>query len=480
MENIFSSIFYFISADYTRYLTILLITKFPHNMIKQFLTLFLLALLFSQAGQGQKLKRNDDILLFKEAKTKQPVIIVNDSLAYKNGKSIPFFHTNYPDNLSEYIPFEIGEKTYLVYEGCGPVLEFRNDSVVRVDKSYPHKNQYHSIPFTYKNEIYLFGGYGLFTFKNIITRYDFKSGEWNQVRTKGDSLPEPRYKAFSYREKDDLYVFGGYTADNNNIPEAKPVHPTIWKLHLPTMTWTYLGNCNSTFNNFSKIQIKEKLYVFDHYITQLDFRSNNATKYNFINHELIHKHYVIGDTIFGIFSNGEEEFYFKKATINDLLGNRIDSSALIIYPNSSNLNYTKILVVLIVLLLLLVGYKKRMVLFSKPFNGIVFNTEKEEFLYKRKPITHFEENEKKALHFLLKNSDQFVSLNQLNELFENPNQPETQSAIFKRREQAINGLLTKVSKLTDIPEHELVLERKNTEDKRLKDVLLLPKLLKIV
>jgi hypothetical protein len=71
-------------------------------------------------------------------------------------------------------------------------------------------------------------------------------------------------------------------------------------------------------------------------------------------------------------------------------------------------------------------------------------------------------------------------LNQLNELFENPAQPETQSAIFKRREQAINGLLNKVSKLTGIPEEELLLERKNLEDKRLKDLLLLPKILKKV
>jgi hypothetical protein len=76
--------------------------------------------------------------------------------------------------------------------------------------------------------------------------------------------------------------------------------------------------------------------------------------------------------------------------------------------------------------------------------------------------------------------DQFVSLNQLNGLFENPAQPQTASAIIKRREQAINGLLNKVSKLTGIPENKLQLEQKNTEDKRLKDLLLLPKLLKKV
>ena len=127
-----------------------------------------------------------------------------------------------------------------------------------------------------------------------------------------------------------------------------------------------------------------------------------------------------------------------------------------------------------------IGYQKRIISFKKPFKGIVYDSQKDQFLYKRKVITHFEDNEKKILHFLLSNSNQFVSLNQLNALFENPAQPQTASAIIKRREQAINGLLTKVSKLTGIPENKLQLEQKNTEDKRLKDLLLLPKLLKKV
>ena len=41
------------------------------------------------------------------------------------------------------------------------------------------------------------------------------------------------------------------------------------------------------------------------------------------------------------------------------------------------------------------------------------------------------------------------------------------------------SLLTKVSKITGIEENKLILERKNSEDKRIKDILLLPDLLKI-
>ena len=76
--------------------------------------------------------------------------------------------------------------------------------------------------------------------------------------------------------------------------------------------------------------------------------------------------------------------------------------------------------------------------------------------------------------------NQYISLNELNQLFEKNKQPETISATVKRREQAVSGLLTKISKITGIEENKLILERKNNDDKRIKDILLLPNLLKIV
>ena len=111
---------------------------------------------------------------------------------------------------------------------------------------------------------------------------------------------------------------------------------------------------------------------------------------------------------------------------------------------------------------------------------ITFNRKTNEFEFKQKKITSFEENEKKVLHFLLQHPNEYVSLNTLNELFENTKQKETVTAIIKRRELTVNSLIAKVALITEIPETNLVLERKNAEDKRLKDVLLLPNLIKQV
>lgn len=452
-------------------------------MVKKIILLSLFSLLIATASQGQKLKRYDDLLLFKEAKSKQPIIIINDSLVYKGKHLIPFKHTEYPDKISEYLPFEIGTKTYLVHKGCGPVLEYRNDSIVRVDGSFLHKNQYGSIPFEHNKEIYLFGGYGLFVFKNIITKYDFKSGEWNQIQTLGLIKPEPRTDAYAYRDSNNLYLFGGFTADDKDILKGKPVQPKLWKLNLPTMTWSSIGSYNADLLTAfeKKVQVKNKLYLIDAYIIEIDFNSKIAKKYYFKNYELLKHHSIIGDSIYGIFSTTENKYYFKKTTIGELKGKYIGNVPFFIEPKTNPLNYPTLGLIGVTLLgLVIIGYKKRIISFQRPFKGIVYDSQKDQFLYKRKVIIHFEENEKKILHFLLANSNQFVSLNQLNGLFENPAQPQTASAIIKRREQAINGLLNKVSKLTGIPENKLQLEQKNMEDKRLKDLLLLPKLLKKV
>ncbi len=452
-------------------------------MIKNIFIIILLALVHPNTSQGQKLKRYDDFLFFKDAQSKQPITIINDSIVYKGTQIIPFKHTAYPDKLSEYLPFEIGTKTYLVHRGCGPVLEYRNDSIVRVDRSFLHKNQYDSTPFIFNNEIYLFGGYGLFTFKNIVTRYDFNSGEWNLEQTNGDAIPEPRTNGYIFKELNNIYIFGGNNADEKINLKTTPVNPLVWKLHLPTMTWSILGSYDPKILSDSdwRVQIKEKLYLFDSHITEIDIQNNTLKKYSFKNYENIKSHFVIGDTIYGIFATSEHQIYFKKTTIDDLKGKLIHTTPFFEQASWADFEYTKVgLIALVLVVLLSIGYIKRQVLFSKPFKGIVYDSQREIFLCQRKIITHFEENEKKVLHFLLKNNDQFVSLNQLNELFENPAQTETLSAIIKRREQAINGLLNKVSKLTGTPEEELLLERKNVEDKRIKDLLLLPQLLKKV
>ena len=72
---------------------------------------------------------------------------------------------------------------YLVNHSNGIVYNFDGKSFERLDNSFEHKSQYGLFPFINKEELYSFGGYGLFTFKNIITRFNLLSRETELIES---------------------------------------------------------------------------------------------------------------------------------------------------------------------------------------------------------------------------------------------------------------------------------------------------------
>ena len=451
-------------------------------MSKKFKKIFVFICFISTSTFAQNLEFDGSFILFREAKTKEPVLIINDSLLYKGMKPIklPFKYSDYPEKLQQYIPFNIKDKTYLVHSGCGPVLEFRNDSIVRINDAYLQRNQYGAVHFVYKNEIYFFGGYGLFTTKNILTKYIFKTKDWIEVQTHGEKVQEPRAAAYSYLKGDCLYVFGGGTKDENNFESSKLLDNKVWRLHLPTMQWDCVGKYDQNLLKIGLGSIKsnlKKINLLDNYFFEINYYDNTLNIYNKHNFNGVLSSYMEGNKIIGVFVTSSLSF-FHVSDVSEFKG-KLKSTTVFITPLETYKNYlVTSSVSILVLILLLYLFRKQLKSIFKPFRGIVYNQQKQIFYYRSKPINIFDEQDKKVLFYLLEHSDLYVSLNELNQLFENRNIVETISATIKRREQAVNGLLVKVSKITGIDEKDLALERKNAEDKRIKDILLLPKLLK--
>lgn len=450
------------------------------------LTLLLISLL-PTTSIAQKLEFKGDFLLFREAKTKQPVLIINDSLMYKGNdiKRIAFKHTQYPARLNEYVFFNIAAKTYLVHDGCGPVLEYRNDSIVRIDNSFLHRNQFGAVKFIYNKEIYFYGGYGLFTYKNILTKYDFQNREWIEVQTYSETPLETRAGSLSYLIDNNLYIYGGVKKDENNVLGRKKLDNLIWRLNLPTMQWSCSGmKSNVTqLDNLAFTLFKRNPAIIN-YIT--DVYNEIYTEKNIVNeYELkftsaIFANYFEGGNIICVFGNGtNKKNQFAILPINAVKGKQLSTSAFISFlppDNSSIIILTLVLALCILLFIFIKIINPKL----KPFDGIIYNHQKDLFLFKNKPITNFDQQEKKLLLYLIEQDNQYISLNDLNQLFENSNQSETISATVKRREQAISRLLVKISKMTGIDEEELIHEQKNNEDKRIKDLKILPNLLKKV
>ncbi len=346
------------------------------------------------------------------------------------------------------------------------------------------RNQYGALHFVYNNEIYFFGGYGLFTTKNILTKYIFKTKDWIEVQTwvEEGQKPEPRAGANSFIKGEYLYVFGGNAKDENDIISSKSLGNKVWRLHLPTMRWDCVGQYNQNLLKFETETldyVSRKLCFMGHYFLEIDCNSNEARIYSSNSMTEVLSSYLEGKTILGVYRNGSKTFYHS-GDISNFRG-KLKSTTVFINPLEPDFNYLATSSAsILVLILLLYLFRKQLKSIFKPFKGIVYSQKKQVFIYKWKPIISFDEQDKKVLLYLLEHLDQYVSLNELNQLFENKSGVETFSATIKRREQAVNSLLIKVSKLTGIDEKELALERKNSEDKRIKDIMLLPNLLKQV
>lgn len=193
------------------------------NNFMQRLLFFCILLLFVNKIQAQDIQFDENCILFQDAKTSLPVLILQDSILYKGNPltKTKYNHTPYPDKLWHYVRYSIKGKTFLVQDSGGPVLEFRNDSIVRLNKTSIFQNQCGSAKFVYKDALHLFGGYGLFTFKNIITKYDATNKDWIQVQTFGNEIPSPRSGFYSCLVNENLYVFGGGEENPNDFLNAK-------------------------------------------------------------------------------------------------------------------------------------------------------------------------------------------------------------------------------------------------------------------
>ena len=103
----------------------------------------------------------------------------------------------------------------MVLDGGGPVLQLKNDSIIRIDNSVEQKNQFGAANFVYKNKMYMYGGYGMWSFKNYTTYYDFSSNQWELFRTQSQKQPHSRWKPIFNLVGNKLYVLGG----RSSLPE---------------------------------------------------------------------------------------------------------------------------------------------------------------------------------------------------------------------------------------------------------------------
>ena len=76
---------------------------------------------------------------------------------------------DYTTLRTDFVPISTSKGDYFVVAGCGMVYQLKEDSIVRIDHSFRHKNQFAGLFWTQNDTIYITGGYGFFESTNITT-----------------------------------------------------------------------------------------------------------------------------------------------------------------------------------------------------------------------------------------------------------------------------------------------------------------------
>ena len=386
----------------------------------------------------------------------------------------------------DYDYFHIKGKNYLVYNGCGEVYELRNDSIIRIDKSFQHKNQFNSNHFVYNNEIYFWGGYGLFTHKNILTKFDFKTKEWELVKYSDYSkIPEPRQGAMSFLKNDFLYIVSGYTDDyetKQTTGNSKQLND-IWKFNLKTREWDFIGTINNqkellyNFNGLASFQTENQLFYDNNRLFEFDF-DNNSLKFT----EPKDKYY---------FSKKEKYNTKTKEVIYLLTSSQNPFVIVTIEPFSSYstnyINETSIVVnrwiyfaigisVLIFTGLFFFYINKRKKTPKEELNAITCKNNA--FYHKEKTISNLTNDEKDLLLFFFENYNNPLQMNEVVDFF-SKNDGTNYNTLTKKKDTILNSLNQKLAFVLDINEDDLFIYQKNNEDKRIKEIQLNPHYFKV-
>ena len=175
-------------------------------------------------------------------------------------------------------------RVYLLYPGGGILYEFFNGSVNRIDSSFAQRNQYAGAFFSYKNQLYLLGGYGFWKTKSILTKFNFNSGDWEYIKTNGVAPDGVSNPVFTIKDNT-LYLFDFFERPQNQAPIK---NPNLYSLNLETLTWekgglinpSFIGEKNTSGDRFFNINDRVILNKMESpRVFEIDLNNNKIKRY---------------------------------------------------------------------------------------------------------------------------------------------------------------------------------------------------------
>ena len=434
------------------------------------------------AQQDFKITSNH-LLLFEDAKTGEPILVYNDSMAVRGFDFKTHFKINFPKDLAIHefnnnYQYQVDGINYFVIEGCGIVLKFENNTFIRIDNSFKHRNQYYAVPFMLDNTIYLWGGYGLFTNKNILTYYDFSGKEWLEKKQLSKDIVTPRYLAYYIKKGTDLYVFGGKNKSELNPSESKFFNDNyVYRLDLKDFSWHKEKKFNLNFELIENdiftrniLQIEDKFIKVTDAIHELNIFTNSVKKFSIKNHKGIEKiiYHKKSESVSYVYSLNSK-FLVSNELYSEFRGDLLSESTF--YSDETIIYIFKILLLIGILLTIYVLFRILIIKYKASKNNFIYYKNTDTLYFNKKEI-YLSPQGSKVFKYFMEKKDVFISINELNVILSEDLDKENYITINKRRERVLKELALELSSLLGISKELVFLTRNNEFDKRLKEVKL--------
>ena len=451
-------------------------------MIKYYYIILLFLIASASVSGQQNFTIESNYILFEDAATGEPVLKYNDSMLVRGFKLDTHIKSSFPkdikaSNFSDY-HYQINDKNYFVSNGGGLVLELKKNNFKRIDNSFRHKNQFRANHFAHNNALYLWGGYGLFTHKKILTYYDFNLKEWSLKEIKTPKDLKPRLNALHMVYKDNLYIIGGLYRENNTLETKKIADEFVWKLDLKTFKWRKGKKYKSSTEELrykylnNSIQIDQKIINIGTYIEEIDLLNDTKKTYQnksfgTIKNIVYHKK---NQFVTYIYSTTDKELRIKSEPLDNLIGELIKNESFYKYTyNQIFISAILALGLIILLLLFFNTHKKNTVklknkIIYKSKDNLFYNTNNDPMKLNKMPFD--------VLKIFLENKNKYVPFSILNQVINDGVGNQNYITINKRRERVCDELTTELSIILKREKKSILKFRKNEIDKRIKEVKL--------
>ncbi len=375
--------------------------------------------------------------------------------------------------LADFIPMsDEGTPVYFVFAGCGVVYSKNGNTIRRHDHSFYHMNQFEGAYFMDEGEPRIYGGYGLFTNKNIITRYDTTEREWFVINTSLNA-PPAGIQCEIKKCNNHYYIFDGFRGIGRNYFNQD----RVWSLNLKTLKWKNIGKLNSRIlekrvgNIHEEVQaIGNDYSCFENEIISYDFEKMRYKKYK-VNATNLFKKILKIDSLFLIIKTTSVPSRFVVISDSSFLKQFRYEEGQIIWTKSKLSIFTPLIIFSFVIILVLFFVWmpiKRKTLTSKRKNntdfGLVIET------------NEFNQTELDLLQLLLTHQKTGLEISYITDLV-NHDQPSIDT-LKKRREILLKELRYKLATKFNLPFEDVLFEKRMETDKRMK-LLFLNELVKI-